>query len=87
MSLLGQHFISVLEQKYVNDCPSQFTPILYHLYVDDTFCLFKDSKDVDLFLHCINNAHPIIQFTVEIENSGSLLFLDILVGKSANGFD
>ena len=42
------------EDKYVNNCPSRFKPILYCRYVDDTFCLFKSRNDVDIFLNHID---------------------------------
>ena len=78
--------MSVLEKKYFNSYLSQFKPILYSRYVNDPFWLFKNSKDVGVFLYSINNAHPSIQFMVEIENCGSIPFLDVSVSKSANGF-
>ena len=83
---LANIFMSVLETKYLNDCPSYFKPFLYRRYVDDTFCLFKDSKDVDLFLDFINKAHPNIHFTVEVETCQSLPFLDVHVTKTTTGF-
>ena len=58
-SLLGPSlaniFMSVLVDKYLNECPSHFKPILYRQYFGDTFCLFKNSSDADLYLNHINN--------------------------------
>ena len=81
-----RHLYVFLEEKYLSDCPSHFKPIFYRRYVDDTFCLFRNSKNIDLCLNYINNAHPNMQFTVEVENCQSLPFLDVRVSKAASGF-
>ena len=39
-------FLCFLENKYLNDCPSQLKPILYCRYVDDTACFFKDKNTI-----------------------------------------
>ena len=83
---LANIFMSFLEEIYLNDCPSHFKPILYRRYVDHTFCLFRNSKDIDLFLNYINKAHPNIKFTVEVENCQSFPFLNVRVSKTASGF-
>ena len=83
---LANIFMSFLEEIYLNDCPSHFKPILYRRYVDHTFCLFRNSKDIDLFLNYINKAHPNIKSTVEVENCQSFPFLDVRVSKTASGF-
>ena len=79
-------FMCALEQKYLNGCPSEFQPVLYHRYVDDTFCLFRHREHVDKFLAHINNFHPSITFTVEVEENNSLPFLDVLVTHEQGGF-
>ena len=84
---LANIFMCSLEQRYLSNCPSQFKPLLYRRYVDDTFCLFKDKNDIDLFLNYINGIHSNINFTVEVENCSSLPFLDILVEKSNDCFN
>ena len=35
-------FMYTLEDKYLNESPSSFKPVLYRRYVYDTFCLFKN---------------------------------------------
>ena len=50
--------------------------------MDDTFLVFRDPSHVDQFLDYINNKHPNISFTKEIENNGSLSFLDVKVAKN-----
>ena len=84
--MLANIFMCSLEHHYLSNSPSQFKPLLYCRYVD-TFCLFKDKNDIDLFLNYINGIHPNINFTVEVENCSSLPFLDILVEKSNDCFN
>ena len=42
-------FMSYNEKKWLNDCPDNFKPFLYQRFVDDTFLLFKEPSDVNLF--------------------------------------
>ena len=44
-----------LERKFLDDCPWQFKPIIYHRYVDGAFCLFKNKEHADLFLITLTN--------------------------------
>ena len=42
--LYWQMFLCVsLKIKIQVSCPLQFKPVLYHHYIDDNFCLFKES--------------------------------------------
>ena len=34
-------FMCALEQNFLANCPSEFQPILYRRYVDDTYCIFE----------------------------------------------
>ena len=52
---LANMFMCDLESKFLDDCPSQFKPIIYRRYVDDTFCLFKNKEHASLFLITITN--------------------------------
>ena len=57
---LANIFMCALEKRYLNDCPTQFKPVLYRRYVDDTFCLFNRRDDVDRFLQHINSFTQIL---------------------------
>ena len=83
---IANMLICDLESKFLDDCPSQFKPIIYRCYVDNTFCLFKNKEHASLFLNHINKYHSNIQFTVEEESNNSLPFLDILIQKEGNNF-
>ena len=63
-------------------------PPMYYRYVDDTFtfCLFKNVKDVDLFLAQLNSMHSSLKFIVEKESNHRLPFLDVFVHKTSAAF-
>ena len=79
-------FMCALEKRYLNDCPTQFKPVLYRRYVDDTLCLFNLRDDVVRFLQHIHSFHSNIKFTFEIEENNTLPFLDVLVKKESRCF-
>ena len=78
--------MSFHEQKWLNNCPSSFKPLLYRRYVDDCFLLFRSSDHVPLFLDYLNQQHANITFTTEIERDGKLPFLDIDISGSESKF-
>ena len=56
-------------------------PTVWKRYVDDTFAKLE-TRDVDDFLTHLNNQHPRIQFTTEIQTNSRIAFLDteVIVG-------
>ena len=70
-------FMLFHERTWLADCPHTFKPMFYRRYVDDCFLIFQSKEQVIPFLDCLNSKHPNIQFTHELENNGSLSFLDI----------
>ena len=83
---LANIFMCALEQNFLTNCPSEFQPILYRRYVDDTYCIFENINQVESFLEYLNSQHPNIKFTHEVEENNSLAFLDVLVIHDGNGF-
>ena len=75
------------ENKQLKDCPHQIKPLHYCRYVDDTFLLFNNINQIEPFLNYINDKHPNIQFTREIEQNNSLPFLDINIHRINNRFE
>ena len=62
-------------------------PHCWKMFVDDTFVIWPHPKDTIVhFLNHLNSHSPHIQFTMEIEQSNSLPFLDSLVTRNDNGF-
>ena len=72
-------FLCYHEKLWLNDCPSDFKPITYKRYVDDTFLIFESPSHVSKFLNFLNNKHLNIKFTSEIGNNKCLPFLDISI--------
>ena len=89
-SPLGPLFANIFrffhEQKWLNNCPSSFKPLLYGRYVDDCFLLFRSSDHVPLFLDYLNQQDANITFTTESERDGKLPFLDIDIFRSDKKF-
>ena len=83
---LANIFMFALEEKFLDNCPSDFKPILYRRYVDDTFGTFRNKQQVDNFLSYINSCHKNITFTAEISTDDKLPFLDTLVTLDNNSF-
>ena len=84
---LANIFLCHYEKIWLEECPTEFKPILYKRYVDDTFLLFKNVRHVDLFLNYVNSKHPNIRFTKELEEDKKLSFLDVTVTRIDNKFE
>jgi len=60
-------------------------PSHWFRFVDDTFVVWSHGEDeLRLFLEHLNNVHPRIQFTMEMEQDNQLAFLDVLVMRDDN---
>ena len=79
-------FLCHWEKIWLDNCPSDFKPLYYRRYVDDTFLLFREPWHVDSFFEYLNNQHQNIKFTSEIESNCELPFLDVLVRRENNKF-
>ena len=54
-------------------------------YVDDTLTIMPNENEARQFLQDLNQIHPSLKFTMELENNGVLPFLGIqLINKSPN---
>lgn len=84
---LANIFLSFHERKWINQCPVEFKPTLYRRYVDDTFVLFNSNDQINSFLMYLNNQHPNISFTHELEKNSRISFLDVNIKKCLNHFD
>lgn len=83
---MAKMFMCALEQRYSNDCPSEFKTVLYRRYFDDTYCFSRHREHVEQIIEHINKFHPNIKFTIEIKTHRSLPFLDMLVTNEQNIF-
>ena len=76
--ILANIFVGHLEASI----PVDEMPKLYDRFVDDTFSVFVDKGEADIFFSRLNGLHPNLRFTVEFERYGKLPFMDVLVEKS-----
>ena len=49
--------------------------------------LFRSKSHIQLFLNYLNNQHPLIKFTHEVERDGYISFLDVKVVKASREFE
>ena len=56
-------------------------PSFYKGYVDDTLALVRDLSDATNLLTCLNEAHPSIQFTMEVATNDRLPFIGMEIIK------
>ena len=77
-------FLCYHEQKWLEECPVEFKPLLYRRYVDDTFLVFRRYEDIAKFHDYLNSKHENIKFTIEHERDNALSFLDVQLNKSDN---
>ena len=83
---LANVFMCHFENIWLENCPAHFKPIVYRRFVDDTFLLFRTKDHVEKFKNYLNKQHKNIKFTSEIEENGSLSFLDITISRENNKF-
>ena len=72
-------FLCFYEQKWLDNCPKEFKPVLYRRYVDDIFLLFENEEHHLHFMNYMNSQHSSINFTDEKESNNEISFLDILI--------
>ena len=80
---LANAFLCHYEKIWLNECPSQFKPVVYRHYVDNIFVLFKSKEHLKLFASYLNSKHKNIKFTFKTEDSNNFSFLDAkITGKN-----
>ena len=67
------------ENIWLENFPSHFKTTVYRRFVDDAFLLFRSKDHVEKFRNYLNKQNKNIKFTSEIEENGSLSFLDIKI--------
>jgi hypothetical protein len=61
-------------------------PTHWYRYVDDTFVVWPHGKDeLQELLKHLNNIHPNIKCTMEVEQNKTLPFSDVLVSRRPDG--
>ena len=80
---LANIFVNYYESKLFQTTSK---PEMYYRHMDDTFVVFSNEDECDLFLNSLNSLHPSLRFTFENESNLALPFLDVLVEKSPSTF-
>jgi len=62
-------------------------PAFYNRYVDDTLSKMPDVSSVSEFLLTLNEVHPWLTFTMELEDNGKSPFLGIVIIRNAPQLD
>ena len=78
-------FLCYHEKFWLDNCPRDFKPLIFRLYVDDCFVIFRCPDHVKPFLDYLNSQHNSIKFSTETEVNNTLPFLDVLIERN-NGF-
>ena len=68
-----------LDQKFLDNCPSEFKPTLYHCYVEDTFVFFAVGRKLISSCLIVITVMKISIFAAELANEIKLQFLDALI--------
>ena len=82
-SPLANIFVGYYESKLFQTTSK---PEMYYRYMDDTFVVFSNEDECNLFLDSLNSLHPSLGFTFEKESNLALPFLDVLVEKFPSKF-
>ena len=83
---LANVFLCCHEKIWLQNCPSEFKPIIHRRCVDDTFLLFRSKHHIQKSQNYLNRQRKNIKFTSETENENSILFLDIKITRYNNKF-
>ena len=83
---LNNVFMCYFENIWLENCRNYFKLIVYRQFFDDTFLLFRSKDHDEKFRNYLNKQHKNIKFTLEIEENGLLLFLDIKINHENNKF-
>ena len=75
---MANTFMCSLEEKLSK---SNNLPSFYNRYVDDTLTKQSSLESAESFLSILNNCHPSLNFTMEVEQEGKIPFLGMEITK------
>ena len=81
---LANIFVGFYEEKLFSQ---KSKPSTYFRYVDNTFAMFCNEKELDNFFKQLNCLHPSLKFTFEKEKNNCLLFLNVNMERTATSFE
>ena len=79
---LANIFVGYYEEKLFSETSK---PAVYFRYVDDTFAIIRNEKDLEFLTRRLNDLHSSLRFTFEKNNS--FLFLDIHVERTKTNYE
>ncbi|XP_047144787.1 uncharacterized protein LOC105848550 [Hydra vulgaris] len=86
MVIMAEVFLQNIERKALNIAIIHSSePKTYKRYVDDCHARFASIKQQQMFLNILNQQHPAIQYTVELENDLKQLNLEINITNTGSG--
>ena len=84
---LENALLCLCEKKWLDSCPIEFKAKLYQRYVDDIFVMFGSRDHVKKFVDYINTKHQNIRFTLENQNSFSILDIKCFRNTEKKAFE
>ena len=82
--LMANAFMCNIEEQLTNQ---NKMPTFYKRYVDDTLSIMPDVQAASTFLSTLNEIHPSISFTMELEENGKLPFMARLSSQYSNNLN
>ena len=82
--LMANAFMCNIEEQLTNQ---NKMPNFYKRYVDDTLNIMPDVQAASTFLSTLNEIHPSISFTMELEKNGKLPFLGMEITRNKTRLD
>lgn len=82
--LMANAFMCNIEEQLTNQ---NKMPNFYKRYVDDTLNIMPDVQAASTFLSTLNEIHPSISFTMELEKNGKLPFLGMKITRNKTRLD
>ena len=82
--LMANAFMCNIEEKLRNQ---NKMPAFYKRYVDDTLSKMPDVSSASEFLLTLNEIHPSLSFTIELEDNGKLPFLGMMIIRNGPRLD
>ena len=88
-SPLGPLFVNAFMDEFENKHMEKLNELgvqAWLRFVDDVFAAIRSKECATNILEFLNKQHPNIKFTIEMEKSGKLPFLDTCVTRKSTGF-
>ena len=82
--LMANTFMCNIEEQLINQ---NKMPVFYNRYVNDTLSNMPDVSSPSEFLSTLNEIHPSVSFTMQLEDNGKLPFLGMVIIRNGPRLD